>query len=71
MPDEIGSRMDRVEINLERLTAITLVMAEQQQEFKEETKAQLKALQESRQYLDEALGTLIRMMDEWIRHKPN
>lgn len=64
MPDNIESRMDNIENNLQRLTAITLALAEHQKEFEEQTRL-------NRRYLDEALGTLIRMMDEWIRRNPN
>lgn len=63
--------MDRVESNLERLTAITLVLPESQKAFQDEMRAFQEQQRAAVEYLDDALGRLIKMTDEWIRRNPN
>ena len=42
---------------------------EHQEMFENETRERLKAIEDRQQYLDQTLGTVMTMMDEWIRQR--
>lgn len=77
MPEDLEARMDRVERNLDRLTQVTLLIAELQKEAEErrrkseqEEEERRKEAKERHEYLDQALRSLRRAIDESIRNRP-
>jgi hypothetical protein len=80
MPENTETRIER----LERLAVITLESIQELREVQkqhaitlEKTNGRVSALEvamkemaEAQKHTDESLGTLIKMMDEWIRRNP-
>ncbi|MGO4881672.1 MAG: hypothetical protein ACLP59_12720 [Bryobacteraceae bacterium] len=73
MADGLDSRVNRLEANLERLSGLVLSLADRQERL-DTAMATLAdshiELVEAQKHTDETLGSLIRMMDEWIRRNP-
>jgi hypothetical protein len=73
MADGLEARMDRVELNLERLVTVVSTMADQMVGFQNQLGTVIHVLTEvveAQKRNEETVNILIRMMDEWIRKNP-